>query len=40
MLKELSKKQLLKLLDIPEARIPGILILRGTRNLKAAYIAI
>ncbi|MDD2774135.1 MAG: hypothetical protein PHP45_10635 [Elusimicrobiales bacterium] len=37
MLKELSKKDLLALLNIPEARIPEILILRGTRNLKTAY---
>lgn len=37
MLKELPKKELLKLLNIPESKIPAVLILRGTRNLKTAY---
>lgn len=37
MLKELSKKDLLGLLGVPQSRIPAVLILRGTRNLKTAY---
>ncbi len=37
MLKELTKKEWLSLLKIPENRIPPVLILRGTRNLKANY---
>ena len=37
MLKELTKKEWLSLLNIPENRIPTILVLRGTRNLKANY---
>lgn len=37
MLKELTKKDWLSLLNIPENRIPPVLILRGTRNLKANY---
>ena len=37
MLKELTKKEWLSLLNIPENRIPTILILRGTRNLKFNY---
>ena len=38
MLKELTKKEWLSLLNIPEHRIPTVLILRGTRNLKANYL--
>ncbi len=37
MLKELTKKEWLSLLNIPENRIPTVLILRGTRNLKVNY---
>ena len=37
MLKELTKKEWLSLLNIPENRIPTVLVLRGTRNLKANY---
>ena len=37
MLKELTKNDWLSLLNIPENRIPTILVLRGTRNLKANY---
>ena len=37
MLKELTKKEWLSLLDIPENRIPTVLVLRGTRNLKVNY---
>jgi len=37
MLKELTKKDWLSLLNIPENRIPTVLILRGTRNLKVNY---
>lgn len=37
MLKELRKKDWLSLLNIPENRIPTVLVLRGTRNLKANY---
>jgi purine-nucleoside phosphorylase len=37
MLKELTKSEWLSLLDLPEDRIPKVLMLRGTRNLKANY---
>ena len=37
MLKELSRRDWLSLLNLPEAMVPRILILRGTRNLKAGY---
>ncbi|MDE0425774.1 MAG: hypothetical protein OXN25_12990 [Candidatus Poribacteria bacterium] len=37
MLKELTKKDWLSLLNIPENRIPTVLVLRGTRNLKVNY---
>ena len=37
MLKELTKKEWLSLLNIPENRIPTVLVLRGTRNLKVNY---
>ncbi|MHC4401426.1 MAG: phosphorylase family protein [Planctomycetota bacterium] len=39
MLRELTKKDWLSLLGIPEDRIPQALILRGTRNLKRHYAA-
>ncbi|MEW6202102.1 MAG: hypothetical protein AB1546_09015 [bacterium] len=35
MLKELTKKDWLALLGIPEDMIPAVLVLRGTRNLKS-----
>jgi Phosphorylase superfamily len=38
MLKELTKKDWLALLGLPESRIPRFLILRGTRNLKTNYV--
>ncbi len=37
MLKELTKKDWMSLLAIPEEKIPKALILRGTRNLKTNY---
>ena len=37
MLKELTKNEWLSLLNIPEDRVPTVLVLRGTRNLKANY---
>ncbi len=37
MLKDLCRADWLACLDIPEARVPKVLLLRGTRNLKAAY---
>lgn len=37
MLKELTKSEWLSLLNIPEDRIPRVLVLRGTRNLKTNY---
>lgn len=37
MLKELTKKDWMSLLAIPEDKIPEALILRGTRNLKTNY---
>jgi purine-nucleoside phosphorylase len=37
MLKELTKKDWMALLHIPLEKIPKILILRGTRNLKTQY---
>ena len=40
MLKELTRSDWLRILNIPETRIPVALILRGTRNLKAQYQAI
>jgi uridine phosphorylase len=36
-LKELGKGDWLRMLNIPEARIPAVLILRGTRNLQSQY---
>ena len=37
MLKELTKADWLKILDMPESRIPAVLIVRGTRNFRARY---
>ena len=37
MLKELTKSEWLSLLNIPENRVPTVLVLRGTRNLKVNY---
>lgn len=37
MLKELGKADWLRMLEIPESRIPTVLILRGTRNLQSQY---
>ncbi len=37
MLKELTRSDWLSILNIPERRIPGALILRGTRNLRSQY---
>jgi uridine phosphorylase len=36
-LKELGKADWLRMLNIPESRIPTVLILRGTRNLQSQY---
>ena len=37
MLKELTRADWLKILDFPESRIPAVLILRGTRNLRSQH---
>lgn len=37
MLKELTKSDWCALLNLPEDRTPGVLLLRGTRNLKDNY---
>lgn len=37
MLRELTRKDWLSILGLPESRIPKVLILRGTRNLKRQY---
>jgi purine-nucleoside phosphorylase len=37
MLKEFTRADWLRLLNLPAARIPAVLILRGTRNLRAQY---
>jgi len=37
MLKELTKRDWLSWLNVPEERVPKAVILRGTRNLKANY---
>jgi uridine phosphorylase len=37
MLKDLTKRDWLGFLDLEEARVPSILVLRGTRNLNAHY---
>lgn len=34
MLRELTRRQWQRILGIPDERVPGVLILRGTRNLK------
>jgi len=39
-LKELTRADWLRILDIPEQKIPAVLILRGTRNLGSQYQAI
>jgi uridine phosphorylase len=36
-LKELGKADWMRMLNIPESRIPFVLILRGTRNLQSQY---
>jgi len=36
-LKELGKADWLRMLEIPESKIPTVLILRGTRNLQTQY---
>jgi uridine phosphorylase len=36
-LKELGKADWLRMLSIPESRVPTVLIVRGTRNLKSQY---
>jgi len=40
MFKDLTKADWLRILNIPESRIPGVLILRGTRNLRSQYQAV
>jgi purine-nucleoside phosphorylase len=37
LLKELTRSDWLKALNVPEARVPAVLILRGTRNLRTQY---
>jgi len=37
MLRDLTKEDWLSILNLPEHRIPKVLILRGTRNLKTQY---
>jgi purine-nucleoside phosphorylase len=37
MLRDLTKADWLRLLELPESRIPQVLILRGTRNLRHQY---
>ncbi len=37
MLKELTKTEWLSLLNLPEDKVPKILVMRGTRNLKTHY---
>jgi uridine phosphorylase len=37
MLKELTRSDWLGFLDLPEERIPSVLVLRGTRNLRTNY---
>jgi uridine phosphorylase len=39
-LKDLTKADWLQILNLPEERIPAVLILRGTRNFKTRYQAI
>jgi purine-nucleoside phosphorylase len=40
MLKELGRADWLGILNIPEARVPRVLVLRGTRNLRSQYEAV
>lgn len=40
MLKELNRADWLRLLNVPESRIPAVLILRGTRNFRSQYDAV
>jgi purine-nucleoside phosphorylase/ribosomal protein S18 acetylase RimI-like enzyme len=40
MLKELTKSDWLKILGLPESRVPSALIVRGTRNFRARYRAL
>ncbi len=37
MLKELTKADWLRILDLPASRIPDVVILRGTRNFRSQY---
>ena len=37
MLKDLTRKDWLSILDLDPERIPSVLILRGTRNLRTRY---
>jgi hypothetical protein len=37
MLKDLTRADWLRILNIPEERIPAVLILRGTRNFRTQY---
>src|SRR6266478_7275765 len=37
MLKELTKADWLNILNLPESRIPNVLIVRGTRNFRSKY---
>lgn len=37
MLKDLTKADWLNILDLPESRIPNVLIVRGTRNFRSKY---
>jgi uridine phosphorylase/ribosomal protein S18 acetylase RimI-like enzyme len=37
MLKELTRADWLNILDLPEARVPAVLIVRGTRNFRSRY---
>ena len=39
MLKELTRSDWLKVLGLPESRVPAALILRGTRNFRSKYAA-
>ena len=37
MLKDLTRADWLGILELPEARIPAVLLVRGTRNFRAKY---
>jgi purine-nucleoside phosphorylase len=39
-LRDLTRADWLKILNLPESRIPAVLILRGTRNLRSQYDAV